>query len=91
MHNWLNQRHGAPEGSYMLLCNHFDKRSYEDAYLKAAQWGRWQHLETFNKTDRPYWSAVEDDWVLRTWHHALSTRMRALATLGSGCPGGLAL
>jgi len=91
LHNFLTPGQGALDGAYILHCNHFYKRSYEDAYLKAAQWGRWQHLETFNKTDGPYWSAVRDDWAQRTWHHQLSLRMRRLATLGAGCPDGLAL
>ncbi len=40
MHNFLTPTQGALEGSRILLCNHFYKRSYDDAYLKAAQWGR---------------------------------------------------
>jgi hypothetical protein len=92
LHNLLTPRQGALDGASALLCNHFSQRSREDARLAAAQWpgGGWS-LEAFNRTDGPFWGAVEDDGVRRAWHHALSRRMRELATLGAGCPNGLAL
>ena len=83
--------HGAPRGSVLLRCNHFHRRSYEDAYLKSAQWGIWQHFEAFNKTDRAFFSAVRDDEARRPWILELSKRMRALASLEGPCSNGLEL
>ena len=67
----------------VFACNHFYKRSYQDAYLKAAQWGRWEHLETFNHTNTPVFGTVKDDYVRRTWRKKMEKRMRELSILGS--------
>ena len=80
--NLFEGRGDLPE-TQVFACNHFYKRSYQDAYLKAFQWGMWQHMETFNHTNTAVYGTVKDDNVRRTWYEKMEKRMRELSILRS--------
>ena len=84
-HNRANLFEGRGDlpPTQVFACNHFYKRSYQDAYLKAFQWGMWQHLENFNHTNTAVFGTVKDDYVRRTWYKKMEKRMRELSVLGS--------
>ena len=66
--------------SYMIdvRCNHFYLRTKDDAMLKAQQWHKEDPKRMFEDTDVAFWSAAQDDDMLR-WVPALKARMLELA------------